>query len=195
VRLGGLGSSGVVRVVDWDVVLVCDSRDGVVVVEVCESTCTIESCDSSAAMVGAGVVETMLIVVSSRLMFMTGISKAGFINLSSMDGGRPFLAILSAFLRSTWRSFSRERRYMDSSPTWTVSQNALILFSIMTFKDGYCDKRALRCRDEAARVSRWSSKARKCCFVSFAFFGTSAGRMMKRISMGVAIKSSALFVI
>ena len=122
----------------------------VVIILVCESTVVLFSFSESTS----GIVETVLNVFSSRFMLMTGISRAVFMNFSSIDGGSPFLTMRSAFARSTSRSLGCDRRYMDSSPASTVSHVLRIFVSIIVLRVGHCDKSVFQCGDEDARVSR-----------------------------------------
>ena len=127
--LVGGSASGMVRVVS------CEAVDGVV-----------EACESS--------VEEVLSELSSRWMFMIGISRAVLMNFSSRLGGRPFLAMRSAFRTRMERSLGWERRYMVSSPASTVSETARMRLAIMALRDGYCDNSARQCRDDVDSLSK-----------------------------------------
>lgn len=192
---------GVASSVDMEVAvverLVCESCGVLVVVERVDSVCVREAeavvvfWESEGAR--ADVEDTTLRLDSSERMFMMGTSSAGLMKRASIDGGSPFAHMRSAFWTSTPINFSCDRRYIVSSPAVTVSHTAAMRFSSLPFKLGCCASRAFHCRDVDERASRWSSKARKCCF-SFAGFGASTGRSRKRVSRGVARKRSALLV-
>jgi len=122
-------------------------------------SCVAEGCEGSAVHVDCG-----LVFVSSRRMLMMGTSSAGFMYLSSREGGRPWAVMRVALARRRERSLACERRYIVSSPAGTVSQMAAILRSRSGFREACWESRGVHCGEEAHRASKWSSRERKWAF-------------------------------